>query len=141
MPKASPWGEAVLPGSHLAGCCGASVGNTDIPSVFHAAAGHHPIPLIQHAQTPFLLLVTKGQKNPHVCTCGSFKCVNGEEKIRIVLAVCHNLLSIWMPLKKSIPDSPCCRFGGAGSAKDGGLVLISKMPFEPTHVGPAMCLV
>lgn len=60
LPKASLWGEAVLPVSRLAGCCGASVGNTDIPSVFHAATGHHPIPLIQHAQTPFLLLVTTG---------------------------------------------------------------------------------
>ena len=60
LPKASLLGEAVLPVTHHVGCCGASVGNADIPSVFHAATDHCRIPLIQHAQTPLLLLVTKG---------------------------------------------------------------------------------
>lgn len=60
LPKVSLWGEAILPETHPVGCCGASVGNTDIPSVFHAATDHCPVPLIQHAQTPLLLLVNKG---------------------------------------------------------------------------------
>lgn len=66
LPKASFLGEAVLPVAHHVGCCGASVGDADVPSVFHAATGHYPIPLIQHAQTPLLLLVTKAGKKIHL---------------------------------------------------------------------------
>lgn len=63
LPRASFLGEPVLPMAHHVGCCGASLGNTDIPSVFHAATDRCPIPLIQHAQTPLVLLViTKGVK-------------------------------------------------------------------------------
>lgn len=104
LPKASFLGEAVLPVAHHVGCCGASVGDADIPSVFHAATGHYPIPLIQHAQTPLLLLVTKEGKK-YIYTCGSLRCVHGEEKIRIGLAVYNHLLSTQMPLK-SISDTP-----------------------------------